>query len=102
MSKKKVNATEQGYVVCCEPRIVLFGYATPAEIQKESPTLRRTRMAVYYSADTHGVLGLASKGPGPQCRISPAVDEHTIRTKVECVCKCTPEAVEKWEAEPWG
>src|SRR5574342_201008 len=102
--KQMAKKTERlkAYLMCCEPRIVLMGYATPTEIAKEHPTLTNSRMAVYWSADVKGVLGLAATGPSKSCRVTPAVSVQTIRTKVETVIECTPEAEKAWSLGPWA
>lgn len=94
--------TEHPYVVCCEPRVVIFGYATVEEINKPHPTLTRVRMLVYWDAATRGVHGAAANGPSAGCRVTPAVVAQTVRTKVESVLTVSPAAVDKWEAAPWG
>ena len=95
---KKLNA----YLVCCEPRVVLFGYATVEEIEKEHPTLGKARMLVYWSSKTRGLLGCASKGPQEGSRISDPVSELKIRTKVECHIPCSKEAVKIFESGLWS
>lgn len=93
---------EIAYLVCVEPRVVLFGYATPVEIEKDRPVLKKARMLVRWSEETRGVLGAASIGPQEGSRISPPVKEIEIRTKVECVIPCTEEAVKVWESGRWN
>ena len=88
----------QAYLICVEPRVVLFGYATPNEMEKEFPVIKKARMLVKWSEATKGVLGAASHGPQQGSRISPAVTELHIRTKVECFIPCTDEAVKIWES----
>lgn len=58
------------------------------------------RMCVYWSSETHGVLGLASIGPQAGSRISPRTPETTV-DGVTSISACTPEAAKAWEAEPW-
>ncbi len=93
MNKKPV-------VVTTEWRGVFFGYVKD---ESEKPTrlvLENARMCVYWSEQTKGVLGLASKGPNNSCRIGNRVPEAEI-WKVTGIFECTPEAVEAWESEPW-
>lgn len=61
--------------------------------------LAKARVCVFYR-DTKGILGLASMGPGPMCRISGPADEATIGN-VEAVVPCTDAARARWEAAPW-
>jgi hypothetical protein len=97
-----MSEEKKAYVVCCEPRVVLFGYADDVEIAKEHPTLSRCRMLIYWDAATKGVLGSAAHGPTTGCRVTAAVPEVHVRTKVEAVMLCSEEAVQKWESGPWA
>lgn len=90
------------YVVCCEPRVVLSGWATPEEIKKRHPTLADVRMCVYWDKETQGPMGLASTGPSSSCRITHAAPSWTIATKKEGYGECSPAATTAWESEPWG
>ena len=93
---------ENAYVVCCEPRVVLFGYATATEIKKAHPTLKRVRMLVYWDAATRGVHGAAANGPSAGCRVTPAAESQTVDTKIEARIRVVGDAVDKWEAGPWA
>jgi len=97
-----MSKDEKAYVIFAEPRLVFFGYMTDDEAGSDSPTVSRIRQCIYWSSGTKGALGLASLGPAPGSRVSPAVLSHRIRTRVEGVALCSPEAVAAWEAEPWG
>ena len=63
--------------------------------------LANARMAVYWSKDVHGVLGLAATGPSSSCRISPAIPQIEL-DGVTAVMDMTDEAWSAWEKEPWG
>ena len=63
--------------------------------------LRNAHMAVYWSAETKGVLGLASIGPQKGSRITPPVPRIAL-DGVTAVMDVTTEAVARWRAEPWG
>jgi hypothetical protein len=63
--------------------------------------LKNARMAVYWSSDVHGVLGLAANGPTQSCRITPKIPRIEL-DGVTAVMSMTDEAVEAWEKEPWG
>lgn len=80
-------------------RGVFFGYAT--ETQGEVLTLTRARMAVYWTADLRGILGLASAGPGRGCKISNAVPSMDLRA-ITAVVECSPEAIANWEKGIWA
>ena len=92
MSKK------QAVMVTTSHRGVFFGY-----LQKEDSDtviLTNARMAVYWSADIKGVLGLASKGPSKSCRIGPQVPEIKLFS-VTSIAFVPPSAAKKWEDAPW-
>jgi len=91
-------------VVYTDKRGVFFGYVKPSALIGEEwrrrLDLEDARMAVYWSSDVGGVLGLAAKGPSADCRISPAVPLH-VCVDIHGVTRCTDEAVEAWEKAPW-
>jgi hypothetical protein len=62
--------------------------------------LAHFRMAVYWSANTRGVVGLAAIGPQRGSRITPAAPRIEING-VTAVMDCTPEAVQQWEKGLW-
>lgn len=70
-------------------------------VNGDETTLSNARMAVYWSAKTRGVLGLASIGPQEGSRITPAVPGIKIN-KVTSIMDCTEEAWALWESEPWS
>ena len=63
--------------------------------------LTNAQMCVYWSEGTHGVLGLAAHGPADGSRVGPVVPRIEL-DGVTCIIDMTPEAVEKWRAQPWG
>jgi hypothetical protein len=84
-----------------DKRGVFFGFTAETPGDGESCTLAECRMAVYWSADVRGVVGLAAKGPTKGCRITPAVTRGTIHGCTS-VLECSDKAVTAWRAEPWG
>ena len=86
-------------VVCTKYRGVFFGYAD--ETQGDTIILKHARMCVYWDKALHGVMGLASSGPSSSCRVGPAVPQIELRG-VSAIVAVEPQAVEKWEAEPWN
>jgi len=101
---KKNEAGERAVVVCTAKRGVFFGYTreTGQEIvARGTVTLERARMCNYWSAATHGVLGLAGIGPQKGSRIGPRVPELTAES-ITAVMVCSPEAATAWEAETWS
>ncbi len=77
-----------------------MGFINPADADKETLEVEEVRMAVYWSADVRGVIGLASNGPSKECRISPAAKKAVIKG-VTAVLELTDEAVKAWRKEPW-
>lgn len=82
-------------------RGVFMGYIDLADAEKENIVAEEVRMAVYWSEDMKGVLGLASTGPSSSCRISKAVPKALIKG-VTAVISLTDDAVKAWKKEPWG
>ena len=98
MKTAKVLLPERAVIVTTTHRGVFFGYTSdPADADKVR--LRRCRMAVRWSRDVKGVLGLAAAGPTSGCRISPAAD--LCLRDITCVMECTAEAICAWEGAPW-
>lgn len=85
---------ERAVLVTTEHRGVFFGYA--ADIDGETIQLKNARLAIYWSADLRGFMGLASMGPSSGCKIGPRAD-ITLRD-ITSVTEVTPEAIAKWEA----
>ncbi len=86
-------------LVTTEHRGVFFGYGTPTE--SDIITLQRARMAVRWSPNMRGVLGLAVLGPDKDCRIGPAVESITLQGVTACI-KVNDAASRKWEEQPWS
>lgn len=91
------KAEERMVVVVTQGNAIFCGWTTDAD--SEVIQLRAARQAVYYSADTHGLLGLAANGPGKDSRIGPPAN-ITVRN-VTHVIECSLEAAQKWEAAGW-
>lgn len=89
---------EKPVLVTTVHRGVFFGYAT--DVNGPTITLRKGRIALYWSRDVKGVVGLAANGPTAGCRIGPAA--NMIVKDVTCVMEVTPEAAAKWESAPWS
>jgi hypothetical protein len=94
---KKKEAKGRPVIVTTEYRGVFFGYAKSTS--GSTIRLERARMCVYWSQDMQGIFGLAERGPSATCRISPAATVEL--RKVTAVIEVSPEAVTKWEAQPW-
>lgn len=50
-------------------RGVFMGFINPTDADKEILEAEEVRMAVYWSQDVRGVVGLAATGPTKDCRI---------------------------------
>lgn len=98
MAKKESD--KQAVVVTTAHRGIFVGY-TNDKPDAETITLEKARMIVFFSADTRGVLGLATRGPQHGSRVTPAVERITLR-EITAVMKASPQAVEAWESEPWS
>jgi len=79
-------------------RGVFFGELVSED--ESTAILKDAQMAVYWSAETRGVLGLASIGPQKGSRITPIVPRIRLNG-VTAVMDTTQEAAEKWREQPW-
>ena len=82
-----------------DKRGVFFGELVSEE--GATVVLKDAKMAVYWSQNVKGVLGLAATGPLEGCRISPAVPQIKL-TGVTSVTNCTDEAISNWGKETWS
>lgn len=93
--------SDQPVIVTTEFRGVFFGYVPKNQARDvESIRIERARMAVSWSADVRGVLGLAATGPSTSCRIGPQVPAVTLQ-KVTAIFECSDESAGFWEKAPW-
>lgn len=81
-------------------RGVFMGFIDPADADKEILEAEEVRMAVYWSQDVRGVVGLAATGPTKDCRISKAAKKATLKG-VTAVLEISDEALAAWRKEPW-
>ena len=93
------DRTGQPVMVTTKHRGVFAGLL--ADDQGDVVTITDARMCVYWSPAERGIVGLAQKGPGAGCRVSPAAPRIALRD-VTAVFDLTPAAWERWQAEPWG
>ena len=97
--KKAVNR----YVVLTtdkDKRGVFFGKLVKLDTIKGTASLADAQMAVYWSVETRGVLGLASIGPQKGSRITPIVPIIEL-CGVTSISDATPEAVKQWKLQLW-
>lgn len=88
-------------VVTTAHRGVFFGYLANGIRDSKTAELTEARMCLYWSAETRGVMGLASGGPAKGSKIGPAVPRMTLQD-VTAVMDATPEAVTAWQAALWS
>ena len=86
-------------MVTTEFRGVFFGYAS--DTSGDPIVLKNARNCIYWTADEKGFMGLGVTGPGPKCKIGPAVPAIELR-KITSVTEVTGEAVKAWEAAPFA
>lgn len=82
-------------------RGVFMGFIDPKDADKETLEAHEVRMAVYWSADVKGVVGLAAKGPTKSCKIT-ASSKRAILKGVTATLEISDEALAAWRKEPWG
>lgn len=83
-------------IITTEYRGVFFGYAD--DTSGDTVVLKNARNCIYWSAETGGFMGLASKGPGKGSRIGERVEQIELR-KVTAVIEATKAAATAWEGE---
>lgn len=82
-------------------RGVFMGFIDPKDADKETLEAFEVRMAVMWSSDVRGVVGLAAGGPTKGCRISKAAPKAILKG-VTAVLEITDEALTAWRKEPWA
>lgn len=96
--KKATNGEERAYVILTENKEIFFGYAN--DVSGDRIFLRNARQAIYYSAESKGLLGLGVNGPGKGSRIGPAANIECRR--IVNVIECSSAAIEAWEKAKWA
>ena len=80
---------------------VFFGYGSDITLHSHGTiTLEEAQMCVLYHSSIRGFMGLASRGPNNQCRVSWPVPAITLNG-VTSIVECTQEAVDSWKKAPW-
>jgi|SRR3990167_3197491 len=100
---KSTKSTQKAVLVTTDStrRGVFFGYLESFDRTTQIAVLTQARLCVYWSRETHGVFGLAAKGPAAGSKIGPAVPRIELNG-VTAVCECSDEAVAAMEKEPWA
>jgi len=96
MAAKQTNE-ERLYVILTEFKEIFCGFSS--DVSGDRIKLRNARQAIYYSSETHGLIGLAVNGPASGSRIGPAANIEVRR--VVNVIECSQAAVEAWSKEQW-
>lgn len=81
-------------LVCTDKRGVVFGHTQNRHA--DPIVVTDARMALYWSAATGGVFGLAEKGPDKDCKIS-ATAKRVELTGVTAVFDVEDTAIKAWE-----
>ncbi len=95
---KEERLEERLVVILTEFKEIFCGWAT--DTRGDRVFLRQARQACYFSADTHGLLGLAINGPAAGSKIGPPADIECRR--VVNIIECGPSAVAAWEGATWA
>ena len=91
MKKKKV-------VVTTGKRGVFFGELVSGDIATGLCKLINAQMCIYWSAETNGVLGLASHGPQVGSKVTPVIPAIELND-VTAIMDCSDEAVKQWASQ---
>jgi hypothetical protein len=89
--------TLKPYLVCTKHRGVFAGLVDSDTITQRTLALIDARMALYWSAETRGVNGLASAGPAEGSKISAPADIPALHD-VTAVMAITEVAWARWTA----
>lgn len=105
MSKQKENQKVKNKIPVLittdsTKRGVFMGFIDPDDAAKETLEAEEVRMAVYWSHEVRGVIGLAATGPDKNCRISKPAKKAVLKG-VTAVLEITDEALKAWRKEPW-
>lgn len=82
-------------------RGVFFGYINPGDKDKEVLEAKHVQMAVYWSRDVQGVIGLTVDGPSKHCKITKAAPTCIIRG-VTLVSTVSTKAEKNWKKAYWA
>jgi len=84
-----------------DKRGVFFGYIEEKSASKDDIVAYDVQMAIYWSRDVKGVLGLAATGPTEGCRISKPIEKALIKGVV-FVGTVSKGAEKAWRKQPWS
>jgi hypothetical protein len=85
-------------VVLTEFKEIFCGWTS--DYDGDVVNLRDARQAVYFSSDTHGLLGLATNGPAKGSRVGPAANIQCRR--VVNIIECSVAAQKVWSEAKWA
>lgn len=80
---------------------VFAGYLVDFDWDKKIVTLKNARMAIYWSTETRGVLGLAGIGPQKGSRISPEIPQIEL-DGVTSISDISDIAKKQWDKDLWN
>ena len=80
-------------------RGVFYGVLADRKSKTEL-VLTDAKMVIYWSPETHGVLGLAANGPADGSRVSPAVSSIELQG-VTAIMDCSEKAIARFAEEIW-
>ena len=93
---KKKEKIMSKVLITTEFRGVFYGDVKDDKKLPDEITLNNVRNCIYWSSNCNGFLGLASKGPTPECRIGAKVKEIKLY-KITSVTPVSKEAGELWD-----
>lgn len=101
VSPLAANLPGEFVVITTVHRGVFFGEVAAITPDLTGVTLLGAQMAVYWDTTMRGVFGLASAGPGDQCRIGPPV-KRLVLHDVTAIAYCeNADVVKAWKSAPW-
>ena len=81
-------------------RGVFFGELKSYDAEKAYVVLKDAQMAVYWSSETRGVVGLAITGPQKGSRISPVIPKIELNG-ITSVMDASDKATKQWRKQLW-
>ncbi len=89
------------YVVVTTANRGIFIGQTDAPVGAETVVLKDGRNVFYFTAETGGFVGIASKGLFRGAKVGPAAERLELRN-ITAVLDASREAVETWSKIGWG
>ena len=103
--KSKTKATKKAdrwVVVATATRPWTVAFGRVGRTTASTFELLDVRMCVYFSSPTHGLFGLAARGPQDGSRVSERAQRLVLRERwIEGVLDASPDACAAWERGEW-